>query len=80
MTSIAIAPVGDSSSRAVAAPLAPEGRGLKLVARGMAVELEAERFGRLLQPVEMLVEVGDPLFGIEAHHFFKVRAGLLAHR
>ena len=49
-----------------------EGRGLQLVARAMAVELEAAGFRRALQPVEMLVEVGDPFVGIEAHHFFEV--------
>ena len=52
-TSIAIAPVGESSSRAIAGRALAEGRRLQLVARGVAVELEALRFGRVLQSVEM---------------------------
>jgi hypothetical protein len=47
LTSIAIAPVGDSSSRAIAAALA-EGRRLELVAGAVTVELEALRLRRVL--------------------------------
>ena len=38
----------------------------------MAIELEALRVGRALQRVEMLVEVGDALFGVELHADFKI--------
>jgi hypothetical protein len=38
----------------------------------MAVELEALRFGGGLEPIEMEIEVGDPLVGIELHRLFEV--------
>src|SRR6185295_9872775 len=49
-----------------------EGRGLELVAGGVAVELEALGLGSLLEPVEVPVEVRDPLGRVEAHGLFKV--------
>ena len=49
-----------------------EGRRLELVARGVAVELEAALVGRRLAAGRDAVEVGDALIGVEAHHFFKV--------
>ena len=48
-----------------------EGRRLELVPGGVAIEPEATRFGRLLQPVEMRIQVGYPVLRIEPHHFFK---------
>jgi len=36
------------------------------------VEAEAGRLRLLQKPVEMLLEIGDPLLGIELHHFFQV--------
>ena len=38
----------------------------------MPIEDEACGVCLVLQPVEMLFEIGDPLFGVELHHFFKV--------
>src|SRR6185503_19329350 len=49
-----------------------EGRRLQLVARAVAVELEALRLGRLAQPVEMLVQIGEPVVGVEPHGLFEV--------
>lgn len=48
-----------------------EGRRLKLVAGGVTVEPEAARFGRQLEPVEMRIQIGNPVLGIEPHHFFQ---------
>jgi membrane dipeptidase len=45
----------------------------------MAVEHEAARLGRALELVEMAVELGDALLGIELHDRFKVGVGG-AHR
>lgn len=52
-------------------PLA-EGRRLQFVACGMAVEPEAALAGRRLEPIEMNVELGDPLVRVEAHDFFEI--------
>ena len=49
-----------------------EGRGLKLVAGRVAVELEPLAVGGSLQAVEMLVQVCDPLVRVEPHAFFKI--------
>ena len=49
-----------------------EGRCLELVAGGVTVEPEAARLGRQLQPVEMRIQIGNPVLGIEPHHFFKL--------
>ena len=38
----------------------------------MAIELEASLVGDALHAVEMLFEIGDPLFGIELHRRFQV--------
>ena len=45
----------------------PEGSRLQFVARGVVIELEAGRVRIALQLVEIDVEVGDPLFGVEVH-------------
>ncbi len=45
----------------------------------MAVELEALRFGGIVQPVEVGVEIGDAFVGVERHRLFKV-AHLPLHR
>ena len=55
-TSIAIAPIAPSSSRMRRGVAQPEGRGLQFVARGVAVEGEAERLGARLHPREMALE------------------------
>jgi membrane dipeptidase len=44
----------------------------------MAVEHEAAQRRGVAEPVEMVVEVGDPLFGVEVHHLFKI--GEMVHR
>ena len=53
-------------------PALAEGRRLELVARGVAVEPKPCASAAAFEPVEMRVEVGDPVFGIEPHDLFKV--------
>ena len=58
-----------------------ECRRLKLVARGMAVEFEALRLRRLLQPVEMRVEVEQSLLRDRSASLLRGRAALvIVHR
>lgn len=45
---------------------------MQLVARSMAVELEALRFSRRFQPIEMDVEIGNALVRIELHRLFEI--------
>jgi len=45
----------------------------------MAVELEALAVGRLLEPVEMLFEIGNPVFRVELHRHFQVAHSLFIH-
>jgi len=49
-----------------------EGRRLQLVARGVPVELESLGLGRGLETVEMHIEIGDAVIGIEPHYFLEV--------
>src|SRR5439155_7525534 len=57
-----------------------ERRRLELVARGVAVELEASGVRRGLQPVEMIVEIGDALVGIKTHRLFEIGHRPLHHQ
>ena len=74
-TSIAIAPVGDSSSRAIAGRRLPKVAAWSSLRAAWRSNLKPCASAACLQPVEMLVEIGDALVGIELHRLFKV-----AHR
>ena len=64
--------MGLSNSLRDGAPILAESRGLEFVARRVTIELEALRFGRMLQRIEMRIEIGDSLFGIEIHGDFNI--------
>ena len=52
--------------------LAPKGRRLKLVARGVTIEAEIERVGRGVKPVEVPLELKDAVMRIEPHRLDQV--------
>ena len=72
LTSIAIAPVGDSTSRAIAGRRLPKVAACSSLRAAWRSNLKPLRVRLGFQPVEMLVEVGDALIGIETHRLFEI--------